>query len=187
MGFFTKIINAIKKASIPSFIFENNQLVFHVRHNKTIVYDLGTYDLKTRHDPYVFEAYTLHNSDIYLEYIKLDSNATWNGFSRGFYESMMKENLKLKSLEVLKRQEHKNFEFSTYKVDESFILHLIFIWGAQQDIFLIDTKGKLFTTLMKAVDKTYEYPYASEEKGSVNFDISLVKNNAFKSYFNQSN
>lgn len=186
MGFFKKIMKSILQASIPPFVFENNQLNFHLSNEDTISYDLGTYDLKTRHDPYSFEAYTLKNSDIHLEYIKLDINASWNGLSRSFYESLLKEKLKLKSMDVLKREEFGHFEFTTYKINDSFILHLIFIWEVQKDIFIIDTKGELFKDLLTHLKDDYVYEYDNEEKGSINFDISLVKNNAFHSYFNQS-
>ena len=171
--------------SMPTFSLENDQLQFVLDNDKTVRYDLNQYDMKTRHDPYSFDSYTLRNSDIHLEYIHRDHNTDWNGFSRGFYESLLKEKLKLKSLESIKREEFGNFEFSTYRVNDSFIIHLIFIWETHKDIFIVDTKGKLFSSLMSALKQDYEYEYKDQEKGSVNFDISLVKNNAFNSYFNQ--
>lgn len=180
-------MKSILQASIPPFTFENNQFNFHLPNDKTVTYELHHYDMKTRHDPYAFEAYTLKNQEIHLEYIKVDSNTTWNGDSRGFYESLLKEKLKIKSLEVVKRENYGHFEFSTYKVDDSFILHMIFIWETHKDVFILDTKGKLFQKLLSNLDENYSYAYENEEKGSVNFDISLVKNNAFNSYFNQSN
>lgn len=186
MGFFKNIINNILQASKPSFVFENNELRFHLHNDKTYTYDLGTYDLKTRHDPYAMEAYTIKNSDIHLEFIHRDHTSEWNGFSRGYYESLLKEELKLKSLEALKREEFGQFEFTTYKVNDNFIIHFIFIWSTHRDIFIIDTKGELFKKLLTLSKKDYTYEYDNEEKGNINFDISLVKKNAFNAYFNQS-
>ena len=186
MSFLKKIIKSIFQISIPTFSFENNQLRFLINDDETFNYDLGEYDMKTRHDPYILEAYTLKNSDIHLEFVKTDANASWNGKSRSFYESLIKSSLKLKSMELLKREEIGHYEFSTYKIDDSFVIHLIYIWEVHKDVFIIDTKGKLFKTLISKYKKDYIYEYEDEEKGSVNFDISLVKNNAFNAYFNQS-
>ena len=183
MGLFSKIFKSILKASRPSFVFESHQLKFDVSEEEYLTYDISDYEVKTRHDPYVVEAYTLANNELFIEYIKTDSDTTWNGQSRSLFETFFKDELKINSLSILKREEFGHYEMTTYRVNDNFILHLIFIWDATTDIFIIDTKGELFKTLMSKLQKDYEYPYESEEKGSINFNISMVKENAFKNFF----
>lgn len=187
MGFFQKIISSLSKMSIPIFLFDehNVQLSFKLKNDNRYLYNLEPYEIKTRHDSYVIHAYTLKTSSIYLEYINLDSFSSWNGLSRGFYEKLLTDRLKVK-LELVERIEIDNYEFSTYKVDEQFILHLIFIWEVNKDIFILDTKGKLYKELLSSLKDGYIYKFDDEEKGSVNFDISLVKENSIKQFFNAS-
>lgn len=186
MGFFNKIIKAIKQASVSTYSFENNNLKFLIDGDEFYIYELGQYDMKTRHDPYTMEAYTLKNSDVHVEFIRCDASIDWRGQPRSLYEGLMKEKLKV-SMELKERIEIDKYEFSTYKIDDNFILHFIYIWENQKNTFIIDTQGKLYTELLCKLKPTYTYNFDNEEKGSVNFDLSLVKNNAFEYYFKQSN
>lgn len=185
MGFFNKIFKSIMQASVSTFSFEDNSLKFLIDVDEFYVYELGQYDQKTRHDPYTIEAYTLKNSDIHLEHVRCDASVDWRGQPRSLYEGLIKEKLKV-SLELKERIEVDKYEFSTYKVNDSFILHFIYIWESQKNTFIIDTKGNLYKELLTRLKDSYSYGFESEEKGSVNFDLSLVKNNAFERYFKQS-
>lgn len=184
MGFFQKIFSSLSKMSRPIFSFDehSNQLSFKLSNDERFRYDLEPYEIKTRHDSYAIHAYTLKTESLYLEYINLDSFSSWNGLSRSLYEKLLKEKLKVK-LEILERVELDHYEFSTYKVDEQFVLHLIFIWETDKDILILDTKGELYKGLLKSLKNTYTYKFDDEEKGKVNFDISLVKENSIKQYF----
>lgn len=184
MGFFKNIINSIVKASHPLFVFESQALKFFLNSDEYYDFPISGYDIKTRHDPFVMEAYTLKNNDLFLEFIKVHSDSTWNGQPRSLYESFIKSELKLKSLEILEREDIGNYEFTTYRVNNSFILHMIYIWEVNKDIFILDTKGKLFSSILSQLKENYTYSYENDEKGEINFDISLVKNNAFHNYFN---
>ena len=93
MGFFTKIAKYIAAASIPTYKFEDNKLIFKIESEEFFYYDLGKYEIKTRHDSYVLEAYTLQNNDISLEHVRLDNNSEWNGQALSLYEGFIKEKL----------------------------------------------------------------------------------------------
>lgn len=81
-----KVLDFIAKASIPLFKFENNHLFFKLKNDEFYEYELKNYDIKTRHDPFVLEAYTLNTEEIFLEYIRIDHNSRWNGQALSFYE-----------------------------------------------------------------------------------------------------
>jgi len=185
MGFLSKIFSSLSKMSIPIFSFDANlgKISFKLLNDERYFYDLKSYEIKTRHDSYVLEAYTLKTEDIHLEYIHLDSFSSWNGLSRSFYTKLISDKLKL-DLKLEERIDFNNYEFSTYLADDSFIFHLIYIWENGKDILIIDTKGELYKNLLSSFKSNYNYKFEDFDKGSVNFDISLVKENSLKSYFN---
>lgn len=184
MGIFSKIANFIAKASIPVFKFENNHLHFKLRDDEFYEYDLKEYDIKTRHDSYVHEAYTLTSSDVFLEYIRIDSNTTWAGHPLSVFEGFFKEKLLIKSMETIEKKVIGHFTFETIKVDESFVIHMIHIYMANIDVIIVDAKGDLYKNLLFRLDGNYLYKYDNEEKGNINFNISLVKENIIRGFFN---
>lgn len=184
MNIFQKIIKFIVTASIPTFKFEDDKLHFKIKSDEFYEYDLGEYNIKTRHDPFVVEAYTLDSKDIFLEYIKLDNNAQWNGLSLSLFETFFKEKLKIDDLEVIEKKEHGHYTFKTYKLNNSFNIHLVFISTVSLDIMILDTKGYLYKNLLFRLDDNYKYKFDKEEKGDINFNISMVKENSIKGFFN---
>lgn len=184
MGFFEKIVKFIASASTPIYKFEDNKLIFKINKEEFFEYDLDDYEIKTRHDSYVSEAYTLNNEDIFLEYIRLDHNSTWNGQALSLYENFFKEKLNIKEFEIIEKKEIENYTFKTYKINDSFVLHLIYVYAVNSDMILIDTKGDLYKSLLLKLNKQYEYRFEKEEKGDINFNISMVKENSLKGFFN---
>lgn len=185
MGFIKNILKSIVHGSLPTYTFQNNALKFLVGVDKFYTYELNDYEMKTRHDPYVLEAYTLRNNQIHAEFIRTDELTTWNGLSRSFYESLLKEVLKAKTFQLLSRENADAYEFNTYKIDNTYTLHLIYIWENQKDIFIVDTSGELFGHLSKAMK--LELPVLDKPSyPTVNLDFSLVKCNALQGFFNQS-
>ncbi len=187
MGFFNKVFKFIANASMPTYKFENNQIAFKTNTENYLEYDLGNYDMKTRHDPFVFEAYTISNEELFLEYVKTDNNTSWNGQAVSLYEDFFKSKLKLNSFETLEKKELGNYIFKVKKVNENFVLHLIYIWTVSTNIFIVDMKGNLYKKLLSELDSNYEYNFEKEEKASVNFNISIVKDNCLQGFFNASN
>ncbi len=183
MRIFKQIIDFIKKASIPSFKFENNHLFFKLKDDSFYKYDLNEYDMKTRHASYVLEAYTLSNSDIFLEYIKIDNQISWNGQTLSLYQDFFKEKLFIESTQTLETKNIGTYTFKVLKINDSFVLHIIHIFMVKVDVIIIDMKGELYKNLLFRLDDNYLYRYDNEEKGSVNFDISLVKENSLRGFF----
>ncbi len=184
MGIFQKVLNFIARASIPIFKFENNYLFFKLKNDEFYKYELKKYDVKTRHDPFILEAYTLNTKDIFLEYIRVDQNTFWNGQAFSLYEDFFKEKLDISSFETIEKKEVENYTFETKRVNESFVLHMIYIYMVNIDIIIVDMKGELYKNLLFRLDRNYLYKFNEEEKGEVNFNISLVKENCTRSFFN---
>lgn len=184
MGLLDSVFKFLKKINRPVFTLDedNSLLMFKKSNESHFTYNLDSFNMKVRHDPYVLKAYTLNTSELHIEHIQLDHMASWRGLSRSLYESFLKEQLNIE-LQTLERIEVDNYEFTTYRVNDSFILHLIFIWEANKETFILDTQGKLYKTLLTDLKDNYKYNYSNEEKGAVNFDISIVKDNSLRQYF----
>lgn len=186
MGFLKNLFNNFMKLSRPVYSFVDNQLQFKINSDFFYKYTLDDYDIKTRHDPYILEAYTLASGDIFLEYIRDDFNTSWNGQALSLYEGFFKEKLKINTFEVKESIELDSYVFKTFLVDDSFILHLIYIYDVSSNVIIIDTKGQLYKDLLRSLKDNYTYKFEDEVKGEINFNISIVKENSIKGYFNAS-
>jgi len=184
VNFFRKILKKIAKASLPIFNFDENELKFQIDSNEMLGYTLENFDYKTRHDPYTVEAFTLKNRDIFLEYIRLDSDCGWNTDAYGAFKSFFKEKLKLKSMKQLEEHTFENYTLSTYLLNSESVVHFIHIYEMFKDAFIVDTKGDLYKRLMSSLQEgAFEYAYGNEKRIDIDFDISLTKQNAFSYFF----
>lgn len=185
------VINALKsvsktlsKLSRPYFSLEENELKFKIDSENFYKFPITNIDTKTRHDPYVFEAYTLKADNLHIEYIHTENDVSWNGQALSFFKDLLKESLKIKSLDLLEKKEFSHYEFLVYKIDYYFIVNIIYIYELNKEVFIIDTKGELYENLLKFFDKTYEYRFEKKAIDFKNLNVSLAKNNAMKNYFN---
>ncbi len=180
---FDSFFKTIKKLSRPYFSLEENELKFKIDSDNFYKFPVLNIETKTRYDSYVLDAYTLKADNIHVEYIHTDDDVSWNGQALSFFKDLLKESLKAKKIEILEEKEFGHYEFLVFKIDDYFILNLIYIYEINKEVFIVDTKGELYENLLKNFDKTYAYNF---EKNSINFEnlnFSLVKNNAMKSYF----
>ncbi|MCG3701409.1 hypothetical protein L5F41_04790 [Aliarcobacter butzleri] len=178
------IFKTITKLSRPYVSLEENDLKFKIDSDNTFKYTLSNIDTKTRHDPYIIDAYTLSANEIYLEYIHTDIDVSWNGQALSFFISLLKDNIKAKNFDLVEKEEFSHYEFLTYKVDNSYFLNVIYIYEVSKEVFIVDKKAELYEKLLKNFKKDYVYRF---EKDSNNIpkieNLSLVKNNAMNSYF----
>ncbi|KLE00138.1 hypothetical protein ACOTVQ_05845 [Aliarcobacter butzleri] len=178
------IFKTITKLSRPYVSLEENDLKFKIDSDNTFKYTLSNIDTKTRHDPYIIDAYTLSANEIYLEYIHTDIDVSWNGQALSFFISLLKDNIKAKNFDLVEKEEFSHYEFLTYKVDNSYFLNVIYIYEVSKEVFIVDKKAELYEKLLKNFKKDYVYCF---EKDSNNIpkieNLSLVKNNAMNSYF----
>lgn len=178
------IFKTITKLSRPYVSLEENDLKFKIDSDNTFKYTLSNIDTKTRHDPYIIDAYTLSANEIYLEYIHTDIDVSWNGQALSFFIGLLKDNIKAKNFDLVEKEEFSHYEFLTYKVDNSYFLNVIYIYEVSKEVFIVDKKAELYEKLLKNFKKDYVYRF---EKDSNNIpkieNLSLVKNNAMNSYF----
>ncbi len=187
MGLFldtlASVFKSIKKLSRPYFSLEENDLKFKIDTDTFYKFPIKNVETKTRYDSYVLEAYTLKADNLHIEYIHTEDDISWNGQALSFFKDLLKDNIKARTMELLEQIEFSHYEFLVYKINDYFILNIIYIYEIDKEIFIIDTKGELYENLLKNFDKTYEYKFEKKPIDFESLNLSLVKNNAMKSYF----
>ncbi|RXJ84205.1 hypothetical protein [Arcobacter cloacae] len=177
------VFKTITKLSRPYFSLEENELKFKIDSDNFYKYPISNVETKTRHDSYVLEAYTLKTKDLFIEYIHIDSDVSWNSQALGSFISLLKENLKIRNMDLLEKKEFNHYEFLTYKIDGNYILNIIYIYEINKDIFIIDKQSELYENLLKNFQKDYKYTLEKNSNLNLEINVSLVKNNAMRSYF----
>ncbi len=187
ISFFLVACNNVEDNS--SFSFKQNNIKFKVASNEILFFTLNNFIYEPRANQYLQEGYTLKvkdkEFDFFLEYIHLSTQSKWNGEARSFYEDFFKEKLKLRSFKLLNRFEVKNYEFSTYLVNENEIIQLIYIWDVYKDTFIFDRSGTLFNNLATRLNKEYKDNFKEYKRTTLEFPYSLIVQNRVNSYFNK--
>ena len=144
----------------------------------------STYDSCTNFS-YISNLNDREYGSLFSEYINLDNSCSWNGLARGYFEYLFKTTLKLESFKIIERKDFKNYEFTTYLINNEYYMNLIYKYSSTEDIFIIDYDGKYFTKLIKDFDVNYENIYLNKKRFSSNYSNSLVRINIFNSYFSR--
>ena len=92
----------------------------------------------------VFDAYTLNDEKIHIEYIDIKSQCSWNGLASGFYQDFL--NTYFKSLKTLDRYIDDKYDISFYETkDEKF--YFISLYDVWNEIFILDYTGEIASKL----------------------------------------
>ena len=180
---FKSLFKTITKLSRPYFTLEENQLKFKIESDNFYYFPISNIETKTRHDPYVLEAFTLTAKQLYLEYIHTDMDVSWNGQAFSFFISLLKRDIRAKTMDLLEKKEFNHYDLMVYKIDNSYILNLIYIYELDKEIFIVDLKGNLYEGLLKNFEKDYKYEFERNKKLNLTLDTSVVRNNAIQGYF----
>jgi hypothetical protein len=180
---FKSLFKTLTKLSRPYFTLEENQLKFKIDSDNFYYFPISNIETKTRHDPYVLEAFTLSANQLYIEYIHTDADISWNGQAFSSFIGLLKRDVRAKSMELLEKKEFNHYELMVYKIDNSYVLHLIYIYEINKEIFIVDLKGDLYEGLLKNFEKDYKYEFERNKKLNLTLNTSVVRNNAIHSYF----
>ena len=180
---FKSLFKTITKLSRPYFTLEENQLKFKIESDNFYYFPISNIETKTRHDPYVLEACTLTAKQLYLEYIHTDMDVSWNGQAFSFFISLLKRDIRAKTMDLLEKKEFNHYDLMVYKIDNSYILNLIYIYELDKEIFIVDLKGNLYEGLLKNFEKDYKYEFERNKKLNLTLNTSVVRNNAIQGYF----
>jgi len=180
---FKSVFKTLKKLSRPYFTLEGNELKFKIDSDNFYLFPISNIETKTRHDPYVLEAFSMNANQLYIEYIHTDADVSWNGQAFSFFRNLLKHEIKAKSMDLIEKKEFGHYEFVTYKIDDSYILNLIYIYEINKEVFIVDLKGDLYENLLRNFEKDYVYKFERNKNLDLNLNTSIVKNNAIYGYF----
>lgn len=181
--FFKSFFKKITKLSRPYFSLIENQLVFKIDSDNFYKYQLENIEIKTRHDSYVLDAYTLNSNTVYLEYIHLDQDVDWNGLSYPHYIELLKRKLGIINIIKLEEKQFGHYSFYTYEINNEYLINIIHIFDMDKDIFILDKKSDLYIELIKQFDMGYKYKFDKKTLTNYEINFSLVRNNSVENYF----
>ncbi len=120
---------------------------------------------------------------LFIEVLDMGMDCKWNGFERGYFTSLFKSELKLKSMTKVEEVNFTNYEITTYKIDDDFYVNFILYFLRNESQIIVDYDGVLSTEIIRNFDKTYENKYINEKRFKSSFDSSLVEKNYINNYF----
>lgn len=146
---------------------------------------------KYTHDSCANFSYISQNQEekygkLFYEYINLDNSCKWNGMQRGFFDDLFKSTLKLNNIKVIERIDYQNYEFSTYLIDDTYYMNLIYKYSVYEDLFIVDYEGKFFDQEIRKFDKNYKNQFLNEPRFNSDYSNSLVRMNLLNGYFSAS-
>ncbi|MAD42220.1 MAG: hypothetical protein CL623_07495 [Arcobacter sp.] len=182
-----KLINLLFIASMALFFTACTSTKYN---NVNNYIDLSKINKQYTSDSCTFSSYILNTSsaeygDIFIEQVNLNNNCEWNGFQRSYFDDLFKEKNSIKTMVAIERLDFQGYEFSTYLINDKYIMNLIYKFSGNENKFIIDYNGKLFTKMIRQFDKTYENKYLKKPRFSSNYNSSLVNQNILKNYFNE--
>jgi len=135
-------------------------------------------------------SYTLlDDNDLYgqlfIEYIYLGFNCQWNGLASSFFETNLRYELKIDTLETVEEFDFGTYNFKTFKIDNDTYLSMIYMFGNNTDRFILDYEGKFYTKLLKSFKPDYQNKIAFQKRFKGKYDDSLVRKNIVNHYFSE--
>ncbi len=88
-------------------------------------------------------------------------------------------------MKILERIDYKNYEFTTYIIDNKYYLNLVYSYTVYEDWFVLDYDGKFTQNLMQKFNIKYKEEYVSKERYFSSYSNSLVRMNFINSYFSK--
>ena len=135
----------------------------------------------------VFNAFTVEtksmNSKLMIEHISINTDCTWLGLPRSIYTDFIRDEIKVKRVELIDRTKVNEYEFSIYKTDKNCIMYLITISQMYDTTFIVDNTGNFYNDLLLKVKPDHKIKDFSNYC-RVDFNSSLMDNAGFgKTYF----
>lgn len=121
--------------------------------------------------------------NLYLEYLRLNTNCLYNGSIYCFFTELFEEELKIKNMEIVEEKEFENIAFYTFKIDDNSFINMIYKYATFEDLIIVDYQGKLSEELIQNYESSYKSKYLNKKRFDKKFNRSLARMNYFNSYF----
>ena len=183
VSFFTGCAtNTLTKNSILSF-GKNTKSIVPIKLTNPIY--KNQYAFTCNVDSYTLLDDNAEYGQLFIEYIYLGFNCHWNGLPTSFFETNLRDQLKIDTLETVEEFDIGTYNFKTYKIDNDTYLSMIYMFGNSTDRFILDYEGKFYAKLLKSFKPDYQNKIAFQKRFQGKYDDSLVRKNIINHYFSQ--
>ncbi len=149
-------------------------------------------DVENLYDPSVQNGHKIvgvneNLGTLYIEAIRLRHDQQWNCSAGSAFDSFIKEQFKNSELQYIDSFEDDFAKFTKYKLDYENEFGMIWFSLNQYEVFIIDSKGKLFNDLLEIYDvKNKDFPIKDmTSELPLNISGSLTATNIKEDYFSK--
>ncbi len=136
-------------------------------------------------DSYTVLDDNLEYGQLFIEHIYLGFRCHWNGLPTSFFETNLRYELKIDTLETVEEFDIGTYNFKTYRIDNDTYLSMIYMFGGSTDRFILDYEGKFYTKLLKSFKPDYQNKIAFQKRFQGKYDDSLARKNIINHYFSE--
>ena len=198
MGFFSNIINTVKKSTRSRFNLnkESNtiQLLLDTKDENYFSLEFETMNVENLYDPSVQNGQKIIGSNenlgtLYLEAIQLRHDHDWNCSAGSAFDRFVKEQFKNSELKYIDSFDSDFVKFTKYQVNFENEFGVIWFSLNQFEVFIIDLKGKLFNDLLEIYNVKNKELFIKDTRNKLPLEIenSLTATNIREDYFSKEN
>jgi hypothetical protein len=194
MGFFSNVLNTIKKSSRSRFDLNKDtntlQLLLDTADENYFTLEFDTMKIEQLFDPSTQEAKKIiatHKSlgTIYIESIRLQHNKQWNCSAGSAFDIFIKEQFQKEKINYIDSYSGNFFKLTKYELNYENEFAAIWFCLNQFEVFIIDPKGQLSNDLFAIYDLKNKNLLIKDITTEISLDIntSLTQTNLRENYF----
>lgn len=194
MGFFGNIIDSIKNSTRSRFRLDKEintiELLLNTKDENYFTLQFTTMELNNLYDTSVLNAYQIKGINeslgtLYIETIQLKPLHDWNCSGGSAFDMFIKEQFQKEQLQFIDSADSEFAKFSKYQIDYQNEIGLLWFNLNNIDVFIIDTRGKLFNDVLKIYHIKNKDLYIKDTSNEVSLQLksSLTATNLRENYF----
>lgn len=161
MSFFKNIFQKLQMATKEKVVINKQtkslDLLISIKNDQYFTLNFDNMHIQYPNDPCVLKTNLIYgiNKDLgslYIEIIKLKPRYEWKMSGESVFDIFIKNEFYSYDFEYMGSYEEKFYKFTRYNLDQDQNIGLIWFCLNDQDIFILDQKGKLFNDLLKIHD-----------------------------------
>ncbi|WP_072682582.1 hypothetical protein [Arcobacter sp. LA11] len=183
LSFFTGCASSALTKDSTLYFGKDKQSAIPIRFTNPIYKDHYSYACNV--DSYTLLDDNAQYGQLFIEYIYLGFRCHWNGLPTSFFETNLRYELKIDTLETVEEFDIGTYNFKTYRIDNDTHLSMIYMFGGSTDRFILDYEGKFYTKLLKSFKPDYQNNTAFQKRFKGKYNDSLVRKNLINHYFSE--
>lgn len=194
MGFLSKFISSIKQATRSRFELNKDrktlQLLLDTKNEDYFTLEFNEMNVENLYDSSIQSANKIISSNeklgnLYIETIRLKPKHTWNVSAGSAFDRFIKEQFKSNELTYIDSFDSDFTKLTKYQLNFENELGVIWFNLNYIDIFILDSKGKLFNDLIEIYNINNKNLIIKDIQSEISLQIqgSLTQTNIKEDYF----